>query len=688
MAYINEGVLLLKKKELEFIPPSKFPVSPYKGGEIVKATGENNSQRLNVAELCKTFIPPKETCSPFKLITECEEHTGMQFITLIKEKRKANTTKKVDNLISLNAADKFVQRPDGLWCDVQGKLKRICNFYIIIREIIVHKGYYGSERNFISFDIITQNGKLNEAKMPLAEYKRMLNKLTNDHPQLFVNPEFYNAANYFIEYSSMIYAEALENIEKKVVYDFHGWANVNGKMVYLSKALPYCSGECYVPEPCQEKASQIYLNGLSFISVGKQVLLDDGTLNTVATLKQILPIFLYAHAGYTARVFKEAGADLQFVLAIIGKTGSFKTSISKTIFEVFNTKPMLNFQSTPRAIELYRDSCRDMTMILDDIFSCKDQDSMDKFEKILRCFGDGIAKAKSDMTANKIEQFDVRGGCVITAENGLARQQSSNLRFLTIHVDNQSFSGEELKKWQVDELASKRNGTPSKLQEYFSLYIHYLASNFNAVVDTMINFNPPPLKLEFPRLQSNYKCMAALARLVIDCGIASSALSTREAEQIYEHWITVIQEIILENQRESKVSAPYKLFVYAINQALGTGMLTLATNKSQYASDNSNTYWGYTDLNAGHYVLNPDKCYAFVENFYQKKGGSFQASDTTVYRELFENEISLGYQETAKNKTGEIVLRPRYLKKVQINGITTSMLVLNLDKFNQIVKSL
>lgn len=47
--------------------------------------------------------------------------------------------------------------------------------------------------------------------MPLSEYKKMLYKLTNDYPQLYVNPQFNNAANYFVEYSSMIYAEALED---------------------------------------------------------------------------------------------------------------------------------------------------------------------------------------------------------------------------------------------------------------------------------------------------------------------------------------------------------------------------------------------------------------------------------------------------------------------------------------------
>ncbi|MEN6414247.1 MAG: hypothetical protein ABFC84_16025 [Veillonellales bacterium] len=670
-----------------FVPPATIPSSPYKKGKIVRLPELEVRKGITVADISTTFVPPSEFNSPFKSMVEYEEQTGMRLIRLLP-KRQTKTMPKQIGSISIKSSDKFIRQSNGLWCDVQGKPRRICNFYINIREIIVHKKYYGSERNFISFDIITQSGNLEEDEMPLAEYKKMLYKLTNDYPQLFVNPQFNNAANYFLEYSSMIYAEALDTMKKKVVYDYHGWENVDGKTVYLSKALPYCNAEAYVPRVDPNRASQIYMTGQSFLAIGKQVLSDDGSVNLLATLKQILPIFLYAHAGYTAKVFKDAGADLQFVLAIIGQTGSFKTSVSKTIFEVFNTKPMLNFQSTPRAIELYRDSCRDMIMLLDDIFSCKDKESMEKFERILRCFGDGVAKAKSDITSNKIEQFDVRGGCVITAENDLARQQSSHLRFLTVHVDNHSFSGEELKKWQMDELFSKRNCTWSKLQEYFSLYIQYLSTNYDAVVDRIMHFEPPILELEFPRLQTNYKCMAALARLVLDCGIHSSALSAQEAERLYHQWILVIQEVILENQRESKVSAPYKLYSYAVNQGLGTGMLVLAANKNLYASDNSNMYGGFINSKNATYVLNPDKCFEFVEKFYQKKGGSFQASDTAVYRELLENGISLGYNEAYKTKTGETATRQRYLKKVQINGIQTTMLIVKISNFNQLVNNL
>lgn len=112
-------------------------------------------------------------------------------------------------------------------------------------------------------------------------------------------------------------------------------------MVYLSGALPNCNAEAFYTKTNPARAAQIYLDGQAFLNIGKPVFDDDGTVKQLASLKQILPIFLYAHSGYTAQIFKEFGADMQFVLAIIGQTNSFKTAISRRISETFNILLML-----------------------------------------------------------------------------------------------------------------------------------------------------------------------------------------------------------------------------------------------------------------------------------------------------------------------------------------------------------
>ncbi len=78
--------------------------------------------------------------------------------------------------------------------------------------------------------------------------------------------------------------------------------------------------------------------------------------------------WLYLHLSFACKLFIDAGLKVQFLLLLIGKTGNLKTTICETFAEPFNEGSMLQFESTSRALELYREEYLDMTMIIDDIF--------------------------------------------------------------------------------------------------------------------------------------------------------------------------------------------------------------------------------------------------------------------------------------------------------------------------------
>ena len=84
---------------------------------------------------------------------------------------------------------------------------------------------------------------------------------------------------------------------------------------------------------------------------------------------------LYLHLGYACKLFLDAGLKVQFILLLVGKTGSLKTTLCETFAESFNEGTMLRFESTAVALENYREECIDMTMVVDDIFK-KDSSSM------------------------------------------------------------------------------------------------------------------------------------------------------------------------------------------------------------------------------------------------------------------------------------------------------------------------
>lgn len=660
-----------------FIPPQKLE-SPYKAGEINPNTFAADRVEVEMPE--KRFQPPQEKNPDFYTTPEdYQKNTGRPLISLAYFESRPLIQRSSLQITGKRIGDKFVEQNGELFLIKKDNLIKICNFIIEIRHITERISVSATSIEIVDIEVGQHQKHI--VSVPLTQFRTLVSKIISNSPQLHFDSAFGNRAKeYFAEYSSLKYEMAAAKIEKKFIFCFHGWAKIGTEMVFLSSALPFCESDCYVPPVFQEQIRQIYADGFSFLKIGKSV----NSINSASSLKAILPIFLYSHAGYTAKLFEQAGLNLQFILAIIGTTGSFKTSLCKVLCEAFNTQSMLNFQSTPRAIELYRDSCRDMTMIMDDIFSCKDKETMAKFETVLRCFGDNIAKAKSNVTADKIQQFPVRGGCIITAENNLPSQQSSALRLLVVKVNNESFNGKTLKIFQDNQVLAKRNQIASRLQLYFSAYIQHLQSNFEEIVKMIQTFEPPPMKIKFPRLAATYKAMSILSNIVVQWGMKIGILSPEESENLLALWYSVIQEIIADNLQLSEVSAPHKLFLTNITQGMATGMFPLASNKKNYDDRGSKDYFGYVDEENSYYVLDPYKSFRYLEDFLKNNGQAVAFTQQTLLHQLYEQKMSVGYTEKYKTMAGEQRERTRYTKKIKINQQSAQMLVLKIDAVNKV----
>ena len=239
-------------------------------------------------------------------------------------------------------------------------------------------------------------------------------------------------------------------------------------MVYLSDSRADCKCGVCVPKVSPERMPIAWQNDLKILAIGKKVYNPDGTLDEIASLRVCLPFWLYLHVGFACKLFIDMGIKVQFLLLLIGKTGSLKNTIYETFAEPFNEGSMLRFESTSRALEIYREECIDMTMVVDDIFK-KKASNMSKFEDILRAFGEGIGRAKSaGKDFKEIIRTKVQGGCIVTAEHDLDFQQSSTLRYVSVPIESESIDTETLSIFQNDKTLAKLEGRPTTVQEIFA----------------------------------------------------------------------------------------------------------------------------------------------------------------------------------------------------------------------------
>lgn len=550
--------------------------------------------------------------------------------------------------------DKFFETSN---CVFYGKGKdkiRLSNFIVRVVERIYRKKL-DSTIKLLKVNIRSVHSEVT-LEIPLVKFKQLLVEIKNDHPEFHLNAGLSSASSFFAEYCSLIYEEAMETLCVSTVYEYPGWENVDGKMIYLSGSMPICVSERYVWDIAPHLLSDVYLAGLDFLSVGRD-------------MKTILPLFLYAHMGFTAELFKQAGQDVQFVLMLMGESNSFKTALSKELFQPFGKGSFLNFQSTPRAIELQRNESRDMTLLLDDLFSSKDSDALKKFETVLRTFGDNVARGTADPTSTKINRFDVRGGAVVTGENDLPMQQSSSLRYLTVRVDKTSFLSEKLRYFQSNRTTSAQNQQPSILQAYFSAYIHFLEDHYLEIVGdiatSFANNNCPQIK--FPRLSTAFKSLLVTSQLITRFGLFSGALSSTQAQQCLSKWEGYLLELILENQNDSMLCEPYIAFLDALMQGIASGDIPMAETKDAFFNS-TKEYIGYSDKDGEKMYLNPQKVFKYIDRYYADMRKSFVATESDILSALLQNGISEGYKE----KTGQY----RKVKKVSHGKIQLKMLCL------------
>ena len=376
---------------------------------------------------------------------------------------------------------------------------------------------------------------------------------------------------------------------------------------------------------------------------------------------------------------------VQFLLLIVGESGSLKTSICKTFAEPFNMGGMLRLESTPRALELYREESMDMTMLADDIFN-KRKDFVKGFEEILRAFGDTVGRAKSGGTEfNTIRRSKVRGGCIVTAEQNLDSQQSSTLRYITLSVGKNSIDSDELRKFQEEQTRATQTSNFSGIQLYFAAWIGFLEENYEQIVNALSLFQTPEFPLKFKRQQQSYKVFCAIAYMILSWGLRINAINKEQFDEFYNLWIAVIQRLMLENQDLATIVEPWQQFLTMLHRCIATGELHLARDKSEFERATA-TYIGYkrTENNDEQIVLSPDKIFAMIKHKLQESGKTFITDPTHIFRELFERGISYGYQNQNDRNGG----RNRYLKRIKVNGRQIEMLIISVYKLDMVIEEI
>ena len=681
-------------KNTTWQPPNKGAPNPYRKAKIIKQVVEVVPTKIPFPK--SNFELPKKE-NPYISSAEYQEKSGVK----LEIEDDIFSDENIENISTPNDEndenEKFIVSLNGIYLKPKNKSteekRKLCNFSFEIEAIRILKNRDGTIQreviyNVISLDLINRADEFDEKNLPSVlekDYDKIVDDILEEFKECYVCPEAKNIAkDYLKEYGAKQYRDFRKYHGVEKFFSYHGWELVGGKMCYLSDSRADCKCGITIPKILPERMAVAWQNDLKILDIGKKVYEENGTLDEVASLRVSLPFWLYLHLSFACKLFIDAGLKVQFLLLLIGKTGSLKTTICETFAEPFNEGSMLRFESTSRALELYREECIDMTMVVDDIFK-KKSSNMNKFEDILRAFGEGIGRAKSaGKDFKEIIRTKVQGGCIVTAEHDLESQQSSSLRYISVPLESDSINTNTLSVFQTDKIHARLEGRATIVQEIFAGWIEYLESNYAQIVNYLITFQPPPLKLKFKRHQQIYRVLCSVANLITDWGCQARVLTPQQAQNKFLEWHSVIVDLMLKNQMVATVAEPWQQFLITFQQAIATGTTLIAVSKEEF-EQNGGRYVGFqrTDKDGDiEYILSPDKLMSTVRHQMLGSGRALVSDSTTIFRELLEHDISKGYN----NKDGNGGTRKRYLKRVKLNGHLVEMLILSKDAIERTIE--
>lgn len=456
----------------------------------------------------------------------------------------------------------------------------------------------------------------------------------------------------------------LLNLPRVDKYYSSGWTKIHGTWIYAQKGTDLSRAGIVL-----ETNFEIAVN--SALSPRDAMRSAMGILSVSEDRTVIVPLVLYAHLGVLFTLFECAGFPPRALLFVNGKTGSLKTAVCSLLFNL-SGEPRRNIPATFRdsvaSVEAKFSEYVDQVFLLDDYSpatTARNRADMNKLlEDVIRYYGDGKGRGRSNVTVTKATTPIPRGLCCITGED-TGGSQSSLLRCIIIDVNNGTFNGKVLAPYQSE---------PRLWTTHFHYFIQYVAQNFSVLVEDIRNW--------FPILRDNVKPSLAAGRLIdsaiflslagkilAEYGAEIGMFSPEECVEIYGNWSGCVIQALKRSEDSSSELDPVKFYLSALFEAVDSDSERVARDKESFCSDTS--VLGYE--HNGNWHVWPDRTYALVIKKCQLQRKSFPLSMVKTHAALADAHLIHVSTEKHRGKS-----QANYLHRESF-GERPRMLVINKE---------
>ena len=306
--------------------------------------------------------------------------------------------------------------------------KKICNFVPwLVREITVDDGV--ETKTHITISGIHEDGRiLPEVEIPaeeLANFTWLSNSWSIDcilEPGKNIKDRLRHAIQ-----------TTAHQAERTTVYTVTGWREINGEWFYLmpgddqrTVSLPGKMGHYGMERYCNEADIS---SALSLLNSG------------MAPAEIVYPMMAFAFLSPLNHFLKLAGHEPKFVLFLVGKTGSRKSTLAALFLSFFGrftgAELPLSFRDTANSILQNSFTLKDVLTCIDDFHPAgryEEQKLTDTAQKIMRAYGDRTGRGRLRPDASPLESRPPQGNAVITGEFPPDIGESGTARYFSLEL--------------------------------------------------------------------------------------------------------------------------------------------------------------------------------------------------------------------------------------------------------------
>ncbi len=523
-----------------------------------------------------------------------------------------------------------------------GILIRLTNgFPVMTKKIVCTNGIDEEMKYEIIVYVLDKNfKKLGPCQITEKELSKLANTIGNKFIGEIINYE----GNSDKKMRELIEIVGRESVKEKIIHQHTGFIEQNGNKVFLYQGGSIgenANTDVEIETDLTDYNIQNYCFTNKEFEL-KECLETVYSLLELAELKIMLPLIAITYLSPMFSILQEEGILINFVLMLVGKTGSYKSAISALMLSHFgnfelNTLP-LSFRATFAGIEKVAFAAKDVLLVVDDYKPETTETSQETImEGIMGLWGDRNNRIKMNAKGGLHRKYAPRGLGLVTGERPPKFSQSRLARAITIYTQEGSIKFEKLK-----EIHNKKEQLAFAMKEYINWIISDEENIRVKAKELQETYSMNVSEFKHPRIKQNIIVIMIGFTFWLDFLVKHSIIDSNKKDELIKQAYKELEVVGRNQENDVEDEDPVKVFFKTISQLEIAGKVYLTDYETGLAIDvASGTHIGYIDNKNNQYYLIADTVYKEVE---KACIGRFTATPKQLWKSLLDE----GYITTDK----------------------------------------